>query len=87
MMSDFLVQRLTAASRKTFVGRFLNKGMIETVTRFTIVPRLEDQAGFTQAGQGGSKVNVTCACNCFQQRMGELTPDDGRYLSDVLGTS
>src|ERR1700722_12062969 len=47
VMGDLLVQRLTPGSRKTFVGCFLNEGMVETVTRFTIAPRLEDQAGFT----------------------------------------
>ena len=47
MMGDLLVQRLTPASRKTFVGRFLNERMVETVTRFTVVSCLEDQAGFT----------------------------------------
>jgi hypothetical protein len=47
MMGDLLVQRLTPASRKTFVGRFLNERMVKTVTRFTFVSCLEDQAGFT----------------------------------------
>ncbi len=47
MIGDFLVQRLPPASRKTFVGRFLNERMVETVTRFTVVSYLEDQAGFT----------------------------------------
>ena len=40
-------QELTPASRKTFVGRFLNQRMVETVNRFTVVSCLEDQAGFT----------------------------------------
>ena len=85
MMGDFLVQRLTPASRKTFVGRLLNKGMVEIVTCLAVASCLEDQAGLAQVGQRHPKVAVACTRNCLQYLMGELTSDDGGDLCDVFG--
>ena len=44
------------------------------------------QAGFAQAVQGTPKFLVTRAGNRLQQRKGELTPDNGSDLRDILGT-